>query len=116
MNQPLNQPVPQPLKLTRLQRLFLMVTQGRVLHVIKNRIKPLLIRVGQAAMNQPVLKQMADKMLDKSPALKLRVHRILWSEVNLPTRALQIFTDLKDAVDQQTRPQAAAHTPPRGQA
>ncbi len=102
MNQTLDQTLPTRLKLSRVQRLFLMVTQGRVLHVVKNRLKPFVVRAGQRAMKRPAFKNMVDKALRNSPELKLRVHRVLWSEVNLPPRALKIFTDLQDAIAQQT--------------
>jgi hypothetical protein len=101
------EPLPAP-RLNRVQRLFLMVKQGRILHVIKGRLKPFVIRAGQAVMKRPGLKKLIDGQLSKSPQLKLRVERVLWSEVNLPPRALRIFTQLKEAAQ---HPAAAQVTP-----
>ena len=97
-----------PPRLNRVQRLFLMVKQGRVLHVIKGRLKPFAIRMGKAVMKRPGLKKLIDSQLSKSPQLKLRVERVLWSEVNLPPRALRLFTQLKEAAQ---HAEAAPATP-----
>ena len=97
-----------PPRLNRVQRLFLMVKQGRVLHVIKGRLKPFAIRAGKAVMKRPGLKKLIDSQLSKSPQLKLRVERVLWSEVNLPPRALRLFTQLKEAAQ---HAEAAPATP-----
>ena len=101
------EPLPAPL-LTRVQRLVLMLKQGRVLHVIKGRLKPFAIHAGKAVMKRPGLKKLIDSQLSKSPQLKLRVERVLWSEVNLPPRALRLFTQLKEAAQ---HAEAAPATP-----
>ncbi|MEO6293559.1 MAG: hypothetical protein ABIO88_13170 [Burkholderiaceae bacterium] len=70
--------------------------------VVKGRLKPMVIRVGQSAMKRAWLKQLALAGLNYVPGLKLRLHRILWSEVNLSPRALDIYTELKAAIERQT--------------
>lgn len=93
---------PQPPQPKLPHRLYAVVRQGRLLSVIKKRLKPLVIRVGQSAMKHPLLKQMALGMLNYTPGLKLRLNRILWSEVNLSPRGLRIYSELKAAMDRQS--------------
>ncbi len=93
---------PQPVKPNLPQRLYAVLKQGRLLSVVKGRVKPLVVRGGQSAMKQPWLKRLVLSGLNYAPGLKLRLHRILWSEVNLSPRALGIYTDLKAAIERQT--------------
>lgn len=90
---------PQPQKPSLPQRLYAVVKQGRLLSVIKKRLKPLVIKVGQSAMRQPLLKRLALGGLNYMPGLKVRLHRILWSDVILSPRALRIYADLKTAIE-----------------
>lgn len=92
---------PQPSKLNLLQRMYAVLKQGRLLSVLKGRLKPMVIRLGQSAMKHAWLKQLALAGLNYVPSLKLRLHRILWSEVNLSPRALGIYTELKAAIARQ---------------
>lgn len=93
---------PQPVKQNVPRRLYAVLKQGRLLSVVKGRIKPLVIRIGQSAMKHTWLKELVLYLLNYAPGLKLRLHRILWSEVNLSPRALGIYTELKAAVERQT--------------
>lgn len=93
---------PQPQKPSLPQRLYAVVKQGRLLSVIKKRLKPLVIRVGQSAMKRPLLKRLTLGGLNYMPGLKVRLHRILWSEVNLSPRALTIYAELKAAIERQS--------------
>ena len=92
---------PQPEKPNFLRRFLAVLKQGRLLSVVKGRIKPMVIRVGQSAMKHAWLKQMALAGLNYAPGLKLRLHRILWSEVNLSPRAFGIYAELKAAIERQ---------------
>lgn len=92
---------PQPPKPNLLQRMYAVLKQGRLLSVLKGRLKPMVIRLGQSAMKHAWLKQLALAGLNYVPSLKLRLHRILWSEVNLSPRALGIYTELKAAIARQ---------------
>lgn len=89
---------PQPQQPTVSQRLYAAVRQGRLLSIIKRRLKPMVIRVGQSAMKRPLLKRLVLGGLNYTPGLKLRLHRILWGEVNLSPRALRIYAELKTAI------------------
>ena len=100
---------PQPPKPNLLQRLYAVLKQGRLLDVVKGRLKPMVIRVGQSAMKHAWLKQMALAGLNYVPGLKLRLHRILWSEVNLSPRALGIYTELKAAIERQALAKTKNH-------
>lgn len=93
---------PQPPKPNLRQRLYAVLKQGRLLSVVKGRLKPMVIRAGQSAMRHAWLKRLALAGLNYVPGLKLRLHRILWSEVNLSPRALGIYTELKAAIERQT--------------
>jgi len=42
--------------------------------------------------------------------LQSRVHRVLWSELQLSTRAFGIFENLKKAVEESTSSKQHAHT------
>ncbi len=101
---------PQPHKPTLSQRLLLVLQQGRLLNVVKGRLKPVVIRAGQSAMQRAWLKRLALAGLNYAPGLKLRLHRILWSEVNLSPRALGIYSDLKAAIERQTSVQTEQQT------
>ncbi len=92
---------PQPQKPNVLQRMYLVLKQGRLLSVVKGRLKPMVIRAGQSAMKHIWLKQTALAALNYAPGLKLRLHRILWSEVNLSPRAFGIYAELKAAMARQ---------------
>ena len=83
-------------------RLYAAVMQGRLTGAIKKRIKPRLIRIGQAAMKSPFSKGFLTWALSFSPRLQSRVHRVLWSELQLSTRAFGIFENLKQAVEANT--------------
>ena len=93
---------PQPVKPNLPQRLYKVLKQGRLLSVVKGRVKPLVIRGGQSAMKRAWLKRLVLAGLNYAPGLKLRLHRILWSEVNLSPRALGIYAELKAAIEHQT--------------
>ena len=93
---------PQPEKPNFLRRFLAVLKQGRLLSVVKGRIKPMVIRVGQSAMKHAWLKQVVLAGLNYVPGLKLRLHRILWSEVNLSPRAFGIYAELKAAIARQT--------------
>lgn len=93
---------PQPAKPNLPQRLYAVLKQGRLLSVVKGRVKPLVIRGGQSAMKRSWLKRLVLAGLNYAPGLKLRLHRILWSEVNLSPRALGIYTELKAAIERKT--------------
>ena len=93
---------PQPVKPNLLQRLYVVLKQGRLLSVVKGLVKPLVIRGGQSAMKRSWLKRLVLAGLNYAPGLKLRLHRILWSEVNLSPRALGIYTELKAAIEHRT--------------
>lgn len=88
----------QPQKPTLLVRLYRVVRYGRLLGTVKRRLKPLVIRMGKSAMKRPLFKQLVLKGLNHAPGLKVRLHRILWSEVNLSPRSLRIYTELKAAI------------------
>lgn len=92
---------PQPPKPNLFQRLLLVLKQGRLLSVVKGRLKPKVIRAGQYAMKHAWLKQTVLAGLNYAPGLKLRLHRILWSEVNLSPRAFGIYAELKAAMARQ---------------
>lgn len=92
---------PPPQKPSLTQRLYTAIKQGRLLGAVKRRLKPMFIRVGQAAMKQPLLKRMALGGLNYTPGLKVRLHRILWSELDLSPRGLHIYTELKTAIEAQ---------------
>lgn len=62
----------------------------------------MVIRLGQSAMKHPLLKRLALGGLNYMPGLKVRLHRILWSEVNLSPRGLRIYTELKAAIEAQS--------------
>jgi hypothetical protein len=102
---------PPPQKPSLTQRLYAAIKQGRLLGAVKRRLKPMFIRVGQAAMKQPLLKRMALGGLNYMPGLKVRLHRILWSELDLSPRGLRIYTELKAAIEAQ----ALAKTQPQPQ-
>ena len=91
-------------------RLYAAVMQGRLTGAIKKRIKPRLIRIGQAAMKSPISKGLFTWALSFSPRLQSRVHRVLWSELQLSTRAFGIFENLKKAVEESTSSKQHAHT------
>ena len=93
---------PQPAKPNLPQRLYAVLKQGRLLSVVKGRVKPLVIRGGQSAMKRSWLKRLVLAGLNYAPGLKLRLHRILWSEVNLSPRALGIYAELKAAIEHRT--------------
>ena len=93
---------PQPAKPNLPQRLYAVLKQGRLLSVVKGRVKPLVIRGGQSAKKRSWLKRLVLAGLNYAPGLKLRLHRILWSEVNLSPRALGIYTELKAAIERKT--------------
>lgn len=106
MSQPTAQPatsdadtgLQQPQKPSLLVRLYRVVRHGRLLGAVKRRLKPMVIRLGKSAMKRPFFKQLVLKGLNHAPGLKVRLHRILWSEVNLSPRSLRIYTELKAAV------------------
>ncbi|HMS26404.1 MAG TPA: hypothetical protein PKC80_03430 [Burkholderiaceae bacterium] len=81
-------------------RLYAATMQGRLTGAIKKRIKPRLIRIGQTAMKTPIGKRFFTWLLSFSPRLQSRVHRVLWSELQLSTRAFGIFENLKKAVEE----------------
>ena len=81
--------------------MLLVLKQGRLLSVLKGRLKPKVIRLGQSAMKHAWLKQTVLAGLNYAPSLKLRLHRILWSEVNLSPRAFGIYAELKAAIARQ---------------
>ena len=91
------------------QRLYLVLKQGRLLSAVKGRLKPMVIRAGQSAMKHAWLKQMVLAGLNYVPSLKLRLHRILWSEVNLSPRAFGIYAELKAAIARQTQEKKDKH-------
>ncbi|MDO8773940.1 MAG: hypothetical protein Q7K57_35555 [Burkholderiaceae bacterium] len=93
---------PQPPQPKLPHRLYAVVKEGRLLGAIKRRIKPMVIRLGQSAMKHPLLKRLALGGLNYMPGLKVRLHRILWSEVNLSPRGLRIYTELKAAIEAQS--------------
>ena len=93
---------PQPAKPNLPQRLYAVLKQGRLLSVVKGRRQTLGDSGGQSAMKRSWLKGLVLAGLNYAPGLKLRLHRILWSEVNLSPRALGIYTELKAAIERQT--------------
>lgn len=96
MNQPAT-PITAPSLFTR----FLdAIKEGRILSGLKKRLRPAVIRAGHALMKLPRFRRVVAGVLNHTPNLKLRIYRILWSNVILPPRALRIYTDLKTRVDQ----------------
>jgi len=81
-------------------RLYAAVMQRRLTGAIKKRIKPHIIRVGQAVMRSRLGKVFLTWALSHTPRLQARVHRVLWSELQLSTRAFGIFENLKKAVEE----------------
>ena len=53
-------------------------------------------------MKSPISKGFLTWALSFSPRLQSRVHRVLWSELQLSTRAFGIFENLKQAVESNT--------------
>ena len=100
---------PQPAKSNLPLRIYAVLKQGRLLSVVKGRLKPMVIRAGQSAMKHSWLKGLALAGLNYVPGLKLRLHRILWSEVNLSPRALGIYTELKAAIERQALAKTENH-------
>lgn len=81
-----------------LQRAKAAVIDGRIISILKRRLKPLIISVGKSALRRPWIKRSVLAALNLSPELKNRLYRLVWKDIALAPRAMRIYTALSTAI------------------
>jgi hypothetical protein len=87
-----------PQKLPLMNRVKVVIVEGRLLSGVKRRLKPLVVTVGKAALRRSWIKRSVLAVLNSSPELKNRLYRLVWKDIALSPRAMRIYTALSTAI------------------
>jgi hypothetical protein len=89
-------------KLPFLQRAKAVVSEGRLISSLKQRLKPVIVKSGKSALRRPWIKRSVLTVLNASPELKNRLYRLVWKDIALAPRAMRIYTALSTSIPTHT--------------
>jgi hypothetical protein len=90
------------IKLPFLRRAVAVVSEGRLISSLKQRLKPIVVKVGKSALRRPWIKRSVLAVLNTSPELKNRLYRLVWKDIALAPRAMRIYTTLSTSIPTHT--------------